>query len=102
MNTWTTTTSETSRAPRPVGLLPEDVGMASYAVRRVAGPRREEVAVLAQVTSDSSPGPIRSVRCAGLVRAWRQAPTLVAEGADVVTVGCFFHHRTVLTQRPQR
>ncbi|MGW2027858.1 helix-turn-helix domain-containing protein [Streptomyces decoyicus] len=33
-------------------LRPEDVGMASYGVRRVAGLRREEVAVLAGVNVD--------------------------------------------------
>ena len=34
------------------GLGPEDVGMASYGARRVAGLRREEVAVLAGVNAD--------------------------------------------------
>ncbi|MER6815887.1 helix-turn-helix transcriptional regulator [Spirillospora sp. NPDC000708] len=34
------------------GLRPEDVGMASYGARRVAGLRREEVAVLAGVNAD--------------------------------------------------
>ncbi|MFJ6753332.1 helix-turn-helix domain-containing protein [Streptomyces sp. NPDC091266] len=37
---------------RRSGLRPEDVGMASYGVRRVAGLRREEVAVLAGVNVD--------------------------------------------------
>ncbi|WP_405561192.1 helix-turn-helix domain-containing protein [Streptomyces sp. NBC_01180] len=37
---------------RRSGLRPEDVGMASYGVRRVAGLRREEVAVLAGVNAD--------------------------------------------------
>ena len=37
---------------RRAGLRPEDVGMASYGVRRVAGLRREEVAVLAGVNAD--------------------------------------------------
>ncbi|WP_432251205.1 helix-turn-helix transcriptional regulator [Streptomyces sp. HNM1019] len=37
---------------RRAGLRPEDVGMASYGARRVAGLRREEVAVLAGVNSD--------------------------------------------------
>ncbi|MFD5538380.1 helix-turn-helix transcriptional regulator [Streptomyces sp. NPDC127079] len=39
------------RAPR-AALLPQDVGMASHGVRRVAGLRREEVAVLAGVNAD--------------------------------------------------
>src|SRR5690348_5381815 len=37
---------------RRAGLRPEDVGMASYGARRVAGLRREEVAVLAGVNVD--------------------------------------------------
>lgn len=37
---------------RRAGLRPEDVGMASYGVRRVPGLRREEVAVLAGVNAD--------------------------------------------------
>ncbi|MGD6740861.1 helix-turn-helix transcriptional regulator [Streptomyces sp. BH106] len=37
---------------RRAGLRPEDVGMASYGARRVAGLRREEVAVLAGVNAD--------------------------------------------------
>ncbi|MFH9243882.1 helix-turn-helix transcriptional regulator [Streptomyces lydicus] len=37
---------------RRSGLRPEDVGMASYGLRRVAGLRREEVAVLAGVNVD--------------------------------------------------
>ncbi|WP_328383645.1 helix-turn-helix transcriptional regulator [Streptomyces sp. NBC_00400] len=37
---------------RRAGLQPEDVGMASYGTRRVAGLRREEVAVLAGVNAD--------------------------------------------------
>ncbi|MGW9171764.1 helix-turn-helix domain-containing protein [Streptomyces decoyicus] len=37
---------------RRSGLRPEDIGMASYGVRRVAGLRREEVAVLAGVNVD--------------------------------------------------
>jgi transcriptional regulator with XRE-family HTH domain len=37
---------------RRAGLRPEDVGMASYGVRRVAGLRREEAAVLAGVNAD--------------------------------------------------
>ncbi|MEV7807781.1 helix-turn-helix transcriptional regulator [Microbispora sp. NPDC088329] len=37
---------------RRAGLQPEDVGMASYGARRVAGLRREEVAVLAGVNAD--------------------------------------------------
>ncbi|NGO44116.1 helix-turn-helix transcriptional regulator [Streptomyces ureilyticus] len=37
---------------RRAGLQPEDVGMASYGVRRVTGLRREEVAVLAGVNAD--------------------------------------------------
>lgn len=37
---------------RRAGLRPEDVGMASYGLRRVAGLRREEVAVLAGVNAD--------------------------------------------------
>ncbi|WP_033319267.1 helix-turn-helix transcriptional regulator [Streptomyces yerevanensis] len=37
---------------RRAGLRPEDVGMTSYGVRRVAGLRREEVAVLAGVNAD--------------------------------------------------
>ncbi|MBB5937589.1 helix-turn-helix transcriptional regulator [Streptomyces zagrosensis] len=37
---------------RRAGLQPRDVGMASYGARRVAGLRREEVAVLAGVNSD--------------------------------------------------
>ncbi|WP_030183046.1 helix-turn-helix transcriptional regulator [Streptomyces violaceorubidus] len=37
---------------RRAGLRPQDVGMASYGVRRVAGLRREEVAVLAGVNAD--------------------------------------------------
>ncbi|MFG2720368.1 helix-turn-helix transcriptional regulator [Streptomyces sp. NPDC048416] len=37
---------------RRAGLRPQDVGMASYGVRRVAGLRREEVAVLAGVNVD--------------------------------------------------
>lgn len=37
---------------RRAGLLPKDVGMASYGTRRVAGLRREEVAVLAGVNAD--------------------------------------------------
>ncbi|GES25302.1 transcriptional regulator [Acrocarpospora pleiomorpha] len=37
---------------RRAGLLPQDVGMASYGVRRVTGLRREEVAVLAGVNAD--------------------------------------------------
>ncbi|WP_328407193.1 helix-turn-helix transcriptional regulator [Streptomyces violaceus] len=37
---------------RRAGLRPEDVGMASYGVRKVAGLRREEVAVLAGVNAD--------------------------------------------------
>ncbi|MGW9046104.1 helix-turn-helix transcriptional regulator [Streptomyces lydicus] len=37
---------------RRSGLQPEDVGMASYGLRRVAGLRREEVAVLAGVNVD--------------------------------------------------
>ncbi|WP_406138473.1 helix-turn-helix transcriptional regulator [Streptomyces sp. NBC_01089] len=37
---------------RRSGLRPEDVGMVSYGVRRVAGLRREEVAVLAGVNAD--------------------------------------------------
>ncbi|GGY67103.1 transcriptional regulator [Streptomyces geysiriensis] len=37
---------------RRAGLRPEDVGMASYGARRVAGLRREEVAVLAAVNAD--------------------------------------------------
>ncbi|MFE9334263.1 helix-turn-helix transcriptional regulator [Streptomyces sp. NPDC006925] len=37
---------------RRAGLRPQDVGMASHGVRRVAGLRREEVAVLAGVNAD--------------------------------------------------
>ncbi|QKG18704.1 helix-turn-helix domain-containing protein [Actinomadura verrucosospora] len=37
---------------RRAGLRPEDVGMASYGARKVAGLRREEVAVLAGVNAD--------------------------------------------------
>ncbi|WP_425826160.1 helix-turn-helix transcriptional regulator [Streptomyces fractus] len=37
---------------RRAGLRPEDVGMASYGPRRVAGLRREEVAVLAGINAD--------------------------------------------------
>ncbi|MFF1699847.1 helix-turn-helix transcriptional regulator [Streptomyces sp. NPDC058257] len=37
---------------RRAGLRPEDVGMASYGIRRVAGLRREEVAVLAGMNAD--------------------------------------------------
>jgi transcriptional regulator with XRE-family HTH domain len=37
---------------RRAGLQPQDVGMVGYGVRRVAGLRREEVAVLAGVNSD--------------------------------------------------
>ncbi|MFI8951000.1 helix-turn-helix transcriptional regulator [Streptomyces sp. NPDC053750] len=37
---------------RRAGLQPEDVGMASHGARRVAGLRREEVAVLAGVNAD--------------------------------------------------
>ncbi|OUC91669.1 helix-turn-helix transcriptional regulator [Streptosporangium minutum] len=37
---------------RRAGLQPQDVGMASYGARRVAGLRREEVAVLAGVNAD--------------------------------------------------
>ncbi|MFH8405110.1 helix-turn-helix domain-containing protein [Streptomyces sp. NPDC018019] len=37
---------------RRAGLRPDDVGMASYGARRVAGLRREEVAVLAGVSAD--------------------------------------------------
>ncbi|MGW1894736.1 helix-turn-helix transcriptional regulator [Streptomyces sp. NPDC002004] len=37
---------------RRAALLPQDVGMASYGVRKVAGLRREEVAVLAGVNAD--------------------------------------------------
>ncbi|MFK8908948.1 helix-turn-helix transcriptional regulator [Streptomyces sp. YS-3] len=37
---------------RRAALCPQDVGMASYGVRRVAGLRREEVAVLAGVNAD--------------------------------------------------
>ncbi|MCL6675226.1 helix-turn-helix transcriptional regulator [Streptomyces panaciradicis] len=37
---------------RRAGLRPQDVGMASYGVRRVTGLRREEVAVLAGVNAD--------------------------------------------------
>ncbi|GAA2438854.1 helix-turn-helix transcriptional regulator [Streptomyces mauvecolor] len=37
---------------RRAGLRPEDIGMASYGTRRVAGLRREEVAVLAGVNAD--------------------------------------------------
>ncbi|MFI0819465.1 helix-turn-helix transcriptional regulator [Streptomyces sp. NPDC021098] len=37
---------------RRAGVRPEDVGMASYGLRRVAGLRREEVAVLAGVNAD--------------------------------------------------
>ncbi|MFI9228855.1 helix-turn-helix domain-containing protein [Streptomyces rimosus] len=37
---------------RRAGLRPEDVGMASYGARRVAGLRREEVAVLTGVSAD--------------------------------------------------
>ncbi|GAA1162708.1 helix-turn-helix transcriptional regulator [Streptomyces hebeiensis] len=37
---------------RRAGLLPEDIGMASYGTRKVAGLRREEVAVLAGVNAD--------------------------------------------------
>ncbi|GAA4573742.1 helix-turn-helix transcriptional regulator [Planotetraspora kaengkrachanensis] len=37
---------------RRAGLRPEDVGMTSHGVRRVAGLRREEVAVLAGVNAD--------------------------------------------------
>ncbi|MPY57997.1 helix-turn-helix transcriptional regulator [Streptomyces spongiae] len=37
---------------RRAGLQPEEVGMASYGARRVAGLRREEVAVLAGVNAD--------------------------------------------------
>jgi transcriptional regulator with XRE-family HTH domain len=37
---------------RRARLLPDDVGIASYGVRRVAGLRREEVAVLAGVNAD--------------------------------------------------
>ncbi|MFD7667855.1 helix-turn-helix domain-containing protein [Streptomyces sp. NPDC059788] len=37
---------------RRAGLRPEDIGMASYGARRVAGLRREEVAVLAGVNAD--------------------------------------------------
>ncbi|QLH26287.1 helix-turn-helix transcriptional regulator [Streptomyces sp. Rer75] len=37
---------------RRAGLRPEDVGMAGYGLRRVAGLRREEVAVLAGVNAD--------------------------------------------------
>ncbi|MEV7090599.1 helix-turn-helix transcriptional regulator [Streptomyces sp. NPDC093085] len=37
---------------RRAGVRPDDVGMASYGVRRVAGLRREEVAVLAGVNVD--------------------------------------------------
>ncbi|MFE3883430.1 helix-turn-helix domain-containing protein [Streptomyces lydicus] len=37
---------------RRAGLQPEDVGMASHGTRRVAGLRREEVAVLAGVNAD--------------------------------------------------
>ncbi|NSC25505.1 helix-turn-helix domain-containing protein [Streptomyces albus subsp. chlorinus] len=37
---------------RRAGVRPQDVGMASYGVRRVAGLRREEVAVLAGVNAD--------------------------------------------------
>ncbi|TDB95577.1 helix-turn-helix transcriptional regulator [Actinomadura sp. 7K534] len=37
---------------RRAALLPEDIGMTSYGARRVAGLRREEVAVLAGVNAD--------------------------------------------------
>ncbi|GAB3462561.1 helix-turn-helix transcriptional regulator [Streptomonospora sediminis] len=37
---------------RRAGLRPDDIGMASYGARRVAGLRREEVAVLAGVNAD--------------------------------------------------
>ncbi|MFG2893198.1 helix-turn-helix transcriptional regulator [Streptomyces sp. NPDC048248] len=37
---------------RRAGLRPQDIGMASYGVRRVTGLRREEVAVLAGVNAD--------------------------------------------------
>ncbi|MEU4539625.1 helix-turn-helix domain-containing protein [Streptosporangium sp. NPDC023825] len=37
---------------RRSGLRPEDVGMTAYGVRRVAGLRREEVAVLAGMNAD--------------------------------------------------
>ncbi|MEW2433803.1 helix-turn-helix transcriptional regulator [Streptomyces caniferus] len=37
---------------RRAGVQPQDVGMASYGVRRVSGLRREEVAVLAGVNAD--------------------------------------------------
>ncbi|MEW2395689.1 helix-turn-helix transcriptional regulator [Streptomyces sp. NPDC046862] len=37
---------------RRAGLLPEEIGMASYGTRRVPGLRREEVAVLAGVNTD--------------------------------------------------
>ncbi|MFD7540460.1 helix-turn-helix transcriptional regulator [Streptomyces sp. NPDC059819] len=37
---------------RRAGVRPEDVGMASYGLRRVSGLRREEVAVLAGVNAD--------------------------------------------------
>ncbi|MES4833498.1 transcriptional regulator, partial [Streptomyces anthocyanicus] len=37
---------------RRAGLRPQDVNMASHGLRRVAGLRREEVAVLAGVNAD--------------------------------------------------
>ncbi|MGV2922073.1 transcriptional regulator, partial [Streptomyces alfalfae] len=37
---------------RRAAVRPQDVGMASYGVRRVAGLRREEVAVLAGMNVD--------------------------------------------------
>lgn len=54
----TTTTTAADRAlgeflhARRAALRPQDVGMASHGVRRVAGLRREEVAVLADVNVD--------------------------------------------------